>query len=311
MSLLSNIMASSFVIQLGDLFDTYSTSDYTLVDGYALAKSCVYTLAGNHDLSKNLDKRSALSLLGGVFGCSVVADQPKIVNEGFTTFVLVPHQHTQDLFEETLDSVVTRIQNGTIKNRYVVLGLHCNFGPVSGPAGDNYLTPAKAKQLRDAGVHLIVSGHEHNFRTPMDGVVMLGSILPFSFGEMEEKFVMDYDTQKGTYKLESIWKPSEYLRVSAEDFVTTDTLADNKVFIEVTGEVDLKQAVEVNRTIVRLFKNQESLLALKNNTVLHRHSLGTDKSTHQQTLTWLQQLLAECHTEEQRDALNKLVEEAK
>jgi hypothetical protein len=145
----------------------------------------------------------------------------------------------------------------------------------------------------------------------MDGVVMLGSILPFSFGEMEEKFVMDYDTQKGTYKLESIWKPSEYLRVSAEDFVTTDTLADNKVFIEVTGEVDLKQAVEVNRTIVRLFKNQESLLALKNNTVLHRHSLGTDKSTHQQTLTWLQQLLAECHTEEQRDALNKLVEEAK
>lgn len=293
-------------IQLGDLFDDFSVNSETLVDGYLFAKRMKATLVGNHDLSKNIDKASSLHLLRSPLGVDV-AHQPTKFTQGMTTFILCPHQLTQEKFEQALiQDVGPMIGPKTDYKRFVVLCLHCNYGEHRGAEGDNYLTPAIAKGLLDAGVNLIVSGHEHNYREPIGGVIMLGSILPFSFGEMETKYVLDYNTQSGEHKLVPIWEDKNFIKVNAKDYVEGSTWNTNYQFIEVTGEVDVETAAKINRTTAGIYRNSDVIMAIKNSTILHRHTKTAvaDRREH-----WLDLLLAECVTDEQKEALKILAGE--
>jgi DNA repair exonuclease SbcCD nuclease subunit len=280
-------------IQLGDLFDTYTVPDNIFVNGYKVTWGCLWTLAGNHDLSKNTDKPSALALLRDNLN-DAVALEPTRFTEGMTEFFLVPHQFTQDKFIGVLEGLLTPKQQ-----RFNVLCLHCNFGDHTGAETDNYLPPELAKRLMSSGFTLIVSGHEHNHRKPIPGVVMLGSILPMSFGEMETKFVMDYDTQGGTYELVPTWVSDKYAKIDAQGYLEHDFPSDTQ-FIEVVGDVDVDTMAQVNRRTQGMFKNMDSLIAIKNNTVLHRHSKAA-KDTKKEY--WLDALLRQCVNDRQRDLL--------
>jgi len=280
-------------VQLGDLFDTYTVNDDLFVSGYKTTWNCLWTLAGNHDLSKNTDKPSALLLLKDNFNDSIASEITRF-SEGMTEFFLVPHQHTQGEFIKALESLV-----GLKTHRFNVLCLHCNFGDHTGPETDNYLPPAVARTLLGSGFTLIVSGHEHNHRKPMDAVVMLGSILPMSFGEMETKFVMDYDTQGGTYELVPVWHSDKYAKADAKGFIEHDFPSDTQ-FVEIVGDVDVDMMAQVNRRAQGMFKNMESIIAIKNNTVLHRHNKAVQDTKKEH---WLDALLKQCVNDRQRELL--------
>lgn len=299
--LFNRLTLNESVIQLGDLFDEFSVNDLTLVQGYQAANRCVSLLPGNHDLSKNTDKDSALLLLQKHFGCGVVNEMYGTVTQGMTEFFLLPHQHTQPLFEERLKFLCDLIQKKESKARFNVLCLHCNFGAHTGPEADNYLSPAMAKELLAAGFHLIVSGHEHNFRNPMPGVVMLGSILPMSFGEMEQKYVMDYDTQAGTYDLTPSWSTSGYCRVSWGELLAEECSTwNNYQFLEIVGDLEVDNAVKVNRQVSAILRSCDNIIAVKNNTVLHKQSHKIDEAS---KANWMDTLMAACATDDQRDAI--------
>jgi DNA repair exonuclease SbcCD nuclease subunit len=223
------------------------------------------------------------------------------VTQGMTEFFLLPHQHTQALFEERLKFLCDLIQKKESKARFNVLCLHCNFGAHTGPEADNYLSPAMAKELLAAGFHLIVSGHEHNFRNPMPGVVMLGSILPMSFGEMEQKYVMDYDTQAGTYDLTHSWSTSGYCRVSWGELLAEECSTwNNYQFLEIVGDLEVDNAVKVNRQVSAILRACDNIIAVKNNTVLHKQSHKIDEAS---KANWMDTLMATCATDDHRDAI--------
>lgn len=295
------------VIQLGDLFDEFSVDDLTFVKGYNAANKCLVVLPGNHDLSKNTDKESALLLLQSHLGCPVVTESYQTISEGMTEFTLLPHQHTQSIFEDRLKFLCDFMKNKEDKARFNVLCLHCNYGAHTGPDADNYLSPAMAKELLASGFSLIVSGHEHNFRSPMTGVVMLGSIMPMSFGEMGSKFVMDYDTQTGTYDLVPSWSSDNYGRYTWQELLLKDSFTwNNYQFIEVVGDLEVDDAVKLNRAISSILKGNDKIVAIKNNTVLHKqsHRVSDDKVSN-----WMDVLLAACSSGEQREALIALKEQ--
>jgi DNA repair exonuclease SbcCD nuclease subunit len=289
-------------IQLGDLFDDFNVSAEVFCEGFMLAKRMKATLVGNHDLSKNTDRVSSLHLLNRPFGIDVATSVTSF-KEGMTTFHMIPHQLTQEKFEGALTNL---IHNYPFKSaRFHVLCLHCNWGEHRGAEGDNYLPAPLAKALFDAGVTLIVSGHEHNYREPMKGVVMVGSILPYSFGEMETKYVLDYDTQTGVYARVPVWEASRYVKLSCKDFLEND-IVHGVQFIEVTGDIDVEQAALLNRKTNNLFRNSDDIIAIKNSTIVHRHTKAAieNKAEH-----WLSLLLKQCNTEEQRAALRELAGE--
>ena len=68
---------SQFVL-LGDLFDSYSVSDVTLIQGFGLLTRLAnhFALSGNHDVSNNTDKPSAITLVRILFGKSLSTAAP-------------------------------------------------------------------------------------------------------------------------------------------------------------------------------------------------------------------------------------------
>ena len=271
-------------IQLGDLFDDYSVSDNVLVQGYRWMENCVAALAGNHDVSNNTEKSSAIKLLRDDLGINVAWIDYCVHTIGNTDFHLVPHQLTQDDFEGVLDS----LEPGSRLN---VLVLHCNYGDRAGVITENYLRTDRAKELSKK-FHLIVSGHEHNISKPLKNLIMLGSVMPFSFGEMNTKYVMDYDCETGNYELIPTWVDGSARQVQFQDFLDTPI---HQEFIEVMGSLDVSQAAQVNKRIASLYKDTD-VIAIKNSTAIYRHEKEADEL--QQPQDWLSQVRAQCSKEQ-------------
>lgn len=283
---------------LGDLFDSFSVSADTLIQGFSTASrpNC-YVLSGNHDKSNNTDKNSALEYLG-ILGNNVVWDNPRVVEIGDTYFVMVPHQLTQERFEQVLDEVGKFPLLGAIKHR--VLLLHCNFGDREGTVTENYLRPEMAQWLLSESFDLIVSGHEHNFNRPMKGVIMLGSILPFSFGEMKTKYVLDYDCTNGSYEVSPVWDDSHYIPFTWRPDNVPPVPKD---FIELRGEVGIEQAAAINKQIAEWYKNGQ-VISVKNATALVRHDkeVSVEKAEH-----WADEVKSSL-SEAQRELLASMLE---
>lgn len=263
-------------IQLGDLFDGFSVSGETLVRGYRFAQDKLI-ICGNHDKANDTTKSSALHLMFTSLGTKVIWDAPVEYHLGNTTFHIVPHQLTQEKFEEALLSLKPYEQR-----RNVIL-LHCNYGTRQGNEIENYLRPEMAKNLLD-GFDLIVSGHEHNFSKHFGGrLIMLGSVLPFSFGEMKDKFVADYDTETGEVELIRTWDSGKFSQNEANSFV------------EMTGQVTVEQAASINKLIADWYKNRE-VIAVKNSTTLIRHE--REAETHKAE-DWYSQIMKQCNESQQ------------
>lgn len=285
-----------FIFQLGDLFDGYSVSDSTLVKGYNFAQGSFLAISGNHDKSNNTDKPSALNLLRTELGVDVVWDKPAFMAIDNTCFMAIPHQLTQDDFEAELEKACTVSFAESVRHK--VLFLHCNYGEREGTKTENYLRPDLAKKLLNV-FDLIVSGHEHNHHKPLKGVVMLGSILPFNFGEMTDKVVMEFDTETGEYELVPVWvAENSYKRIQGHE-----PLIDPTPFTEIVGTVSVEQASAINKAITEWYK-EGKVISVKNATNLVRHDREV---VEHKVEDWVEETMKQCN-EDQQAALKQLLE---
>jgi DNA repair exonuclease SbcCD nuclease subunit len=296
--------------QLGDLFDGHNISAETLIEGYrfisgAGARGAV--LSGNHDKSNNILKASGLGLLSSHLSPQVVWEDVKTYAEGYTEFFLVPHNLSQEGFEKSLDLAVECAASSSY--HFKVLLLHCNFGDREGSNTENYLRRDRARQLLGT-FNWIFSGHEHNKSTPMPGVVMVGSVLPYSFGEMTPKVYVEYDNYTGKQELNLLWSPEQgYLKLSAQEFllISPDSELPTAYFLEVEGEASIEEQAQVHKKIAELYKN-ESVVAIKNSVRLTGTVHQTEEEVEQASENWKEIIRKEC-TKEQLDLFNDLMKE--
>ena len=281
---------------LGDLFDKYSVSDVTLVDGFSLLNNAVAVIAGNHDIAKNEDKPSAIRLLAHNLHRTVILDGPSILHDtSVRPYAVVPHCTTQEGFERALEASTRG------NDRVDTLFLHCNFGEPKGVETENYLSSSKASDLLKR-FKRIISGHEHDYSTPVPGVTMLGSILPMNFGEMTDKFIgVLYDD--GELILHKVWDAAKHFRQipagQVESFSPTE-----EHFLEVTGTVTVDEAALINKRIKEWYK--VGIIAVKNSTQLLRTEREVEHKA--DATTWESEVAAQL-TDTQRDLFNEILEQ--
>lgn len=239
-------------IQAGDLFDNFmvSAEQYVRADEQVAAK-CMHVMAGNHDLSNNTDKKSAVQLLlNSVERVTCVAVHS-------INYILLPHQLTQEKFEGILEHVgefcSTQIPN--------VLVLHCNYGEREGTQTENYLRPAVARELLFK-VNGIVFGHEHNGGERMGNVIAIGSILPMNFGEMTDKYVWNVEDWKAI----KVWDSEvNYAKWPFQEFLQRGPDVPLQ-FIEIIGEVSPAESLAVKKMIALWYSQSDTIIAIKDST---------------------------------------------
>lgn len=285
------------IIQAGDLFDSFSCNSETFVEGYMFASACRVVLSGNHDVSNNTEKESAVNLLRKT-GCDIVWERPYWFETRDTNYVLIPHQLTQEKFDALLENPLTNVN----LDKTNILILHCNFGDQPGAETENYLRTDHAKRLLEV-YDKIISGHEHNYRVPMTGVTMIGSILPMSFGEMTDKFISVDGTK------ECVWPADDRFRsLDYKDFLAypLDTPVQ---FIEVTGTVDIGETIAINSRIAEWYAKSETLIAIKPNTKSLKAETDISMDEDGPKLQWVEKI-ADSLSAGAQEIFKQLLEEA-
>lgn len=261
--------------QLGDLFDTYQVSSQYFIQGMAVADKCKAVLPGNHDIAKNTEIRSSVYDLNHLI-VGVVANQVKVCRVEDSSFVIVPHQLTQPDFDHVLSELVTTMQE--LSSKFIYILLHANFGDHVGALSENYIKREQAKALLDAGATTLFCGHEHNYSEPMQGVVMVGSLYPTNFGEMEDKFFIDLNPRTGEWNTVKSWDAEQcYTKVSGYEDIQKILLGyrpwPNKVqFIEFEGVLPLSDALELTQRIAKAYQEDTHLIAVKSNITIETGS---------------------------------------
>ena len=152
------------IIQLGDLFDSPNVDYDTLLYTYKLLVEVennevpCYILAGNHDLSKEMNRESAIEILAKMFRKSehikFVIDHPVIIHGDI---LLVPYNHFKTIEEQ--------VEEYCHKAR-IVCG-HFNVEEFA------YLSERFEK---------VYTGHIHS-PSSVGNVTVIGAIMPLTFGE--------------------------------------------------------------------------------------------------------------------------------
>lgn len=243
------------IVQLGDLFDSSTVTDDEFVRADSLTKKNIL-LRGNHDYNHNTYKTDALSNLQAQrdgYGLTSTL----VVNLSDTEALhLVPYMPTQELFLEELGRLSPEL------GKVNILCLHTNMyaeGFCSSEV-ENNLTEEMAKKL-STKFGLIVSGHEHNRSFKAGCVHMVGSVFPFSFGEMEDKSILSYDTESGTTSQISTWtKHQGYCSLTVEQFLSATSVPD---FVEIVGEIQPSEILQVAKKTSWLFSNT-AVISIKN-----------------------------------------------
>jgi len=153
---------------------------------------------------------------------------------------------------------------------------------VPGPT-ENTLTQELYQSISDR-FDYIISGHEHN-TSQIGNLVMTGSLLPFSFGEMEDKFIWHYDA--GKLSKRKVWQAEDnFLNVSAPEFLELGQ-DHGYQFIEIVGEISNSMWMDVNNHMAYLFKESE-VFAIKNSGELDKEISGSLSIDDQEVTTWQQ-----------------------
>lgn len=159
------------VIQLGDLFDTFSVNYNDLMWTYATvmrfeeAGVHAYFLAGNHDLSKDTDRFSALSVLSYLCrGCQFIhfiINEPYLFQSTRGLGLIVPYSHTKTLSE----------QLEPFKD-YPITDVYGHFDEPFDPSLSRF------KWVHTGHIHCPgITGIDHTL------IYKAGSIVPLTFGD--------------------------------------------------------------------------------------------------------------------------------
>lgn len=274
---------------LGDLFDTESNDEATILQGLAVVNGIDGVIAGNHDCPNREGRKSSLQLIQSVYPDKVIAgevDEPgfdvRCCEEGADlTLVFVPHMATQALFETSLDEAAAWAST-QVTSKYSALCLHCNYN--SGFADNEStlnLTRDKAEQLLKV-FNYVLLGHEHIPRADFGGrLQILGNTFPTSFSDISDKFVWEF--VDGNLVPHKIWDAStgyisllwgELLNESSEHWGH-----EGVQFIEVTGKAPAERMPEIAKKISDIWKDSPDLLMLRNNVQVEQADLPQGDGT--------------------------------
>jgi DNA repair exonuclease SbcCD nuclease subunit len=158
---------------------------------------------------------------------------------------MLPHVLSQDLFEQQLTKAEADAKESST---YRVLCLHCNYalGMETSDSTLNLSRERAAKLLET--FHYIFLGHEHTHRTDFDGrLVVIGSWRPTAFDNMDDKYVLLFDDQTGTYTKEIVWEADkEFAVLDATDVVLT---ANPRQYYLLHANKDLAHAVKTSTAL--------------------------------------------------------------
>lgn len=253
------------VFCLGDLFDTDSNSEASILQGADVVMRCTAVLGGNHDLPNREGKLSSLQLLDSVVPGKIVCgstDEPGFMFHQTQEAVvyMVPHMATQDLFDLSLTEAAAHADSLTGEPK--ILCLHCNYnsGLIHNDASLN-LTKEKADALLSSFSYILL-GHEHASRVLHGGgLIILGNTHPTSFSDISDKFVWDF--RDGVFTSQTVWsKKAGYRELDWE--VGADSIPETVQFIEVSGNAPAERLPDIAQWISTLWKNYPNLLMVRN-----------------------------------------------
>jgi DNA repair exonuclease SbcCD nuclease subunit len=161
------------IIQMGDLFDSFCVSYedlatvHQIISYVELNHVPMYIIRGNHDVSKDLGRLSAFSMLSVFYQNSPYIHfitKPTVLDDHVGKgSVLIPYTHGEDLAE-------------TVEPYRGIRDIYGHFGE------DNF------DMLRTSFAH-VYTGHIHKPREE-GNLTVVGSIMPLTFGEDETGEVM-------------------------------------------------------------------------------------------------------------------------
>jgi DNA repair exonuclease SbcCD nuclease subunit len=244
---------------LGDLFDTTDNEEADIALGNSIVANTHYVLAGNHDLPNREGKLSSLELIkqvNGDPGNRIVVGNPTTVTLQGYKLALVPHQPTQERFEECLAAVAA--VGGD------VLCLHCNYE--SGFVGNDYtlnLSREQAEFLLQSFRYVLL-GHEHEYRSAFNGrLQILGNVHPTSFADIGNKFVWTLD-DKGLRPTQ-VWDRKAFAEIPWNVLNTYSyTELEHLQFIDVVGEAPASAMPAIAKEIQQVWSIAPHLLMLRN-----------------------------------------------
>lgn len=250
-------------ICLGDLFDRAFNDESILVQGYEIARNCMWTLAGNHDETNREGTITSLRALQEM-GCAIISS-PSLSEPYFDNFeplYFVPHHASQELFEQAMREAAEHAARERA-GRASVLMLHCNYDQPFATEDDTLnLSPAIAQKLLESFDYIFL-GHEHKPSTHFDGrVVILGNSHPTSFGDLSDKFSYQLEITDDSIDLAKtrVWSKDE--RFASVMFGQELPDLSGVQFIDVIGAAD--EAVAVADFMQQVWENAPDALAVRN-----------------------------------------------
>lgn len=260
---------ASEVLCLGDLFDKSHNSEVIIMQGLQVSQLCDVVLGGNHDVPNREDTVSSLEIvkeanleIGNLVVPIVGETLFGIFNYKDVDVIAVPHQSSQELFDEVLEQVIKH--EGTDDKLEIVI-MHCNYecGYADNEISLN-LTSEMADKLLDRFDYVFI-GHEHEHRSLKDDrLIITGNTHPTSFSDISDKFVW-YITEDNEVVKEKIWDMDEKfaeLNMTSLDLIETCIGAE---FIDVCGVLSAEDYAGVADFMVQMWKANPQAYMIRNN----------------------------------------------
>ena len=255
----------------GDLFDKFDNPASVVRDGIRVASKCALVLGGNHDVENSAGSYSSLNLVDDTLNsdlCSPVVMPTYNEKSCHRTTVKgvridsVPHHSTQQLFDETLKSLLENPKS-TVP---MVLLLHCNYDCDMATNDTSLnLTRDVAAQLLNTYDYILI-GHDHNPKKDFDGrLIVMGSIHPTCFGDCHvDHKIYGFSVGDDSITEEVVWSAADkYAEYETDDDISLwEPLPEGYEFVRVTGQMTPEQVPQLAKWVRDAWK-RESVFAIR------------------------------------------------
>lgn len=270
---------------LGDVFDKFSNAEEDISEAAHLIDRCDFVLAGNHDVSNQVDKSGSLKLLAQVNEnhAQIICISPDPTKPYFQIFSqntlyrieAIPHCISGEVFKETIEKICSESCNSIYRYLY----LHCNVGSGFGESMSSHelwLTDELAALLADAYDRVFV-GHEHEssyydvvgekLEKTVDidraKIIVVGNTYPVNFGEIADRYVFTYDPAKNTVERHVHVERSEILKVADVSEVISGSL-ENVIapYLRIEGKVLYSEMAKFYSNLHRIYACNPAVLVI-------------------------------------------------
>lgn len=266
------------VLCLGDLFHKHSNSERVILEGSDLMARTNLCLNGNHDVLNVAGATSSFDLAWQLNRHATDSQwtHRERAEWGYwptskdqqAEFWYCCHYLTQADFEAAVNAVCSAAMKAVSHYKYLLL--HCNVGEgyggdVEADGSSLFLT----KELREKASSVfdrILVGHEHVPRS-IGNLQIVGNTIPLTFGEMADRFVWILDTADNSLTPARTLSMSERLLVTEVTQLSdleTISLVPEIWWVDLKGQLPVEDKPKALKTIVDLWKQSDSLLAIRN-----------------------------------------------